>query len=129
MEPGHSERGGESNPKLYRFRCSLLKISQKLRVEEVKELVYICTEINCTENMAKGHDLFLDLEKKGLIMPGNYDYLLDRLLQIGREDIVTYLLERICQSPCTQRDVSNKMLNRLLKTERDEVALYYYSTS
>ena len=75
--------------------------------------------------MAKGHDLFLDLEKKGLIMPGNYDYLLDRLLQIGREDIVTYLLERICQSPCTQRDVSNKMLNRLLKTERDEVALYF----
>ena len=116
---------GESNPELYRFRCNLLKVSQKLRTEEVRELVYICTEIKCTENIAKGHDLFLELEKKGLIMPGNYDYLLDRLLQIGREDLVTYLMEHICQSPHTQWDVSNKMLNCLLKTGRDEVALHF----
>ena len=116
--------GGESNPELYRFRCNLLKVSQKLKTEEVKELVYICTEIKSTENITKGHDLFLDLEAKSLIMPGNYDYLLDRLLQIGREDLVTNLLERICQSPCTQWDVSNKMLDRLLKTGRDEVALH-----
>ena len=115
---------GESNPELYRFRCSLLKVSQKLTTEEVKELVYICTEIKCTENIAKGHDLFLDLEKKSLILPGNYDYLLDRLLQIGRADCVTYLMEHICQSPHTQWDVANKMLNRLLKTGRDEVALH-----
>jgi len=72
--------GGESNPELYHFRCNLLKVSQKLRTEEVKELVCICTEIKSTEYIAKGHDLFLDLETKGLIMPGNYDYLLDRLL-------------------------------------------------
>ena len=116
--------GGESNPELYRFRCNLLKVSQKLKTEEVKELVYICTEIKSTENITKGHDLFLDLEAKSLIMPGNCDYLLDRLLQIGREDLVTNLLERICQSPCTQWDVSNKMLDRLLKTGRDEVALH-----
>ena len=115
---------GESNPELYRFRCSLLKVSQKLTTEEVKELVYICTEVKCTENIAKGHDLFLELEQKGLIMPGNYDYLLDRLLQIGRADCVTYLMERICQSPHTQWDVANKLLNRLLKTGRDEVALH-----
>ena len=114
-----------SNPELYYFRCNLLKVSQKLRSEEVKELVYICTEIKSTEHIAKGHDLFLDLEKKGLIMPGNYDYLLDRLLQIGREDIVTYLLECICQFPHTQWDISNIMLDRLLKTGREEVALYF----
>ena len=113
--------GGESNPELYHFRCSLLKVSQKLRTEEVRELVYICTELKCTENIAKGHDLFLELEKKGLIMPGNYDYLLDRLLQIGREDLVTHLMERICESSHTQ----TKMLNRLLKSGRDEVALYF----
>ena len=116
--------GGESNPELYHFRCNLLKVSQKLRTEEVKELVCICTEIKSTEYIAKGHDLFLDLETKGLIIPGNYDYLLDRLLQIGREDLVTYLLEHIFQSPHTQWDVSNKMLDRLLKTGRDEVALH-----
>ena len=116
-----SEAGCASNPELYHFRCNLLKVSQKLRSDEVRELVYICTEIKCTENIAKGHDLFLELEKKGLIMPGNYDYLLDRLLQIGREDLVTYLMERMCQSPHTQ----TKMLNRLLKSGRDEVALYF----
>ena len=114
-----------SNPELYYFRCSLLKVSQKLRTENLRELVYICTEIKSTEHITKGHDLFLDLEKKGLIMPGNYDYLLDCLLQIGREDIATYLLECICQSPHTQWDVSNKMLDRLLKTGREEVALYF----
>ena len=54
-------------------------------------------------------------------MPGNYDYLLDRLLQIGRADCVTYLLECICQSPHTR----TKMLNQLLKTGRDKVALYF----
>ena len=113
-----------SNPELYYFRCSLLKVSQKLRTENLRELVYICTEIKSTEHITKGHDLFLDLEKKGLIMPGNYDYLLDRLLQIGREDIATYLLEYICH-PHTQWDVSNKMLDCLLKAGRDEVALYF----
>ena len=125
MEPSHSESGGESNPELYHFRCSLLTVSQKLRKEEVKDLVYICTEIKCTENVTKGHDLFLDLEKKGLIVPGNYDYLLDRLLKIGREDLVTHLLQCICRSPHTQWDVSNKMLDRLLKTGRNKVALYF----
>ena len=120
-----SETGCANNSELYHFRCSLLKVSQQLRSDEVRELVYICTEITCTENIAKGHDLFLDLEKNGLILPGNYDYLLDRLLQIGREDLVTYLMERICQSPRTQCDVANKMLNRLLKTGRDEVALHF----
>ena len=113
-----------SNPVLYYFRCSLLKVSQKLRAENLRELVYICTEIKSTEHITKGHDLFLDLEMKGLIMPGNYDYLLDRLLKIGREDIATYLLECICH-PHTQWDVSNKVLDRLLKTGREEVALYF----
>jgi len=28
-----------------------------------------------------------ELEKKGLINPENYDYLLDHLLQIAREDL------------------------------------------
>ena len=41
---------------------------------------------------SKGPYLFLDLEKKDCIMPGNYDYLFDR---IGRVDIATYLLEHI----------------------------------
>ena len=121
MAEDYSKAGGESNPELYHFRCNLLKVSQQLRSDDVEELVYLCTEITCTENTTKGHKLFLELEKKGLIMPGNYDYLLDRLLQIGRADCVTYLLECICQSPHTQI----KMLNQLLKTGRDEVALYF----
>ena len=125
MAEDHSKAGGESNHELYYFRCGLLKVSQNLRTENLKELVYICTEIKSTEHIAKGHDLFLDLEKKGLIMPGNYDYLLDRLLQIGREDLVTHLLECICRFPHTQWDVAHKMLDRLLKTGRDEVAIYF----
>ena len=116
---------GESNPQLYQFRCNLLKVSQRLRDEEVKELAYICPEIKSTGDFAKGHILFLELEKKGLVYPGNYDYLLDRLLQIAREDLATFLIERVLHSPHTAHDISNAMLDRLLKTGREDVTLHF----
>ena len=120
-----TKTGGESNPELYHFRCNLLKVSQRLRDEEVKELAYICPEIKYTGGISKGHDLFLELEKKGLVNPGNYDYLLDRLLQIAREDLATFLIERVLHSPHTAYGVSNVMLDRLLKTGRDDVTLHF----
>ena len=115
---------GESNPKLYDFRKNLLKVSQSLSDEEVKDLAYICPEIKSTEGISKGCDLFLELEKKGLISPGNYDYLLDRLLQIAREDLATLLFERILHSSHTALAKLNTMLDRLLKTGRDDLALH-----
>ena len=95
-----------------------------LTTEHVKELAYICTEIN-TADITKGHDLFLELETKGFIMPGNYDYLLDRLLQIEREDLVTYLMERTCPFPHTQWNVPQELLDRLLKARRDGVTVHF----
>ena len=115
---------GESNPKLYDFRKNLLKVSQSLSDEEVKDLAYICPEIKSTEGISKGCDLFLELEKKGLISPGNYDYLLDRLLQIAREKLATTLIECILPSPWTAHD-TNVMLDRLMNTGRDDVALHF----
>jgi len=121
----HTKTSGENSPELYRFRCNLLKVSQRLRDEEVKELAYICPEIKFTEGISKGLDLFLELEKKGLINPGNYDYLLDRLLQIAREDLATFLIECVLHSPHTSHDTLNTMLDRLLRTGRDDVTLHF----
>jgi len=118
----HTMTSGESNPKLYDFRKNLLKVSQSLSDEEVKDLAYICPEIKSTEGISKGCDLFLELEKKGLISPGNYDYLLDRLLQIAREKLATTLIKCILPSPWTAHD-TNVMLDRLMNTGRDDVAL------
>lgn len=63
--------------------------------------------------ISKGHDLFLELEKKGLINLGNHDYLLDRLLQIAREDLATLLFERILHSSHTALAKLNTMLELL----------------
>ena len=75
--------------------------------------------------MSKGHDLFLELEKEGHIRPGNYDYLLDGLLRIAREDLATFLIERVLHFPHTAHSISNAMLDRLLNTGRDDVALHF----
>ena len=119
----HVKSCGERNPELYRFRCNLLEVSQRLRSEDVKELAYICPEIKFTEGISKGNDLFLELEKKGLINPGNYD-LLDCLLQIAREDLATLLFECILHSSHTALAKLNTMLDRLLRTGRDDLALH-----
>ena len=106
---------------LYNFRRNLLKLYQNLSDEDIKNLVYLSPE--CPEDVKGGREYFLLLEKKGLIGPTNYDYVLDRLIDIGREDLAFQLMERVCQSPHTPSSVSTHLLERLLGRGREDQAM------
>ena len=106
---------------MYQFRCNLLKVSQSLSEEDVRNLVYISPE--CSEDVQSGREYFLQLEKKGLLTPSSYDYLLDRLTVVGREDVAIALMERICQSPCTSRTLCTHLLARLLASGKEDRAV------
>ena len=120
----HSEISGECNPELNYFQYNLLGISDRLKTEEVRRLAYICPEIKCTENIKAGHDLFLALQKKELIMPGNYDYIW--LIACSRLEgrILSHFGVYMPAFSYTMGCIANKMLDRLLKTGREEVVLH-----
>ena len=106
---------------IYHFRRNLLKIYQNLSKEDINNLVYISPE--CPEDVKSGREYCQLLEKKGLIGPTNYDYLLDRLIDIGREDLAFQLMERVCQSPHTPSSLSTHLLARLLGSGREDLAI------
>ena len=108
-------------PEMYHFRRNLLKLCQNLSDEDIKDLIYISTE--CPEDVKRGREYFRLLEKKGLIGPTNYDYVLDRLVDIGREDLAVQLMERVCQSPHTPSSLSTHLLARVLGSGREELAV------
>ena len=106
---------------MYDFRRNLLKLYQNLSDEDIKDLVYISTE--CPEDVKSGREYCQLLEKKGLIGPTNYDYVLDRLIDIGREDLAFQLMEHVCQSPHTPSSLSTHLLARLLGSGREDLAI------
>ena len=106
---------------MYQFRCNLLKVSQSLSEEDVRNLVYISPE--CSEDVQSGREYFLQLEKKGLLSPSSYDYVLDRLTVVGREDVAIALMERICQFPHTQRTLCTHLLARILASGKEDMAV------
>ena len=108
-------------PEMYHFRRNLLKLYQNLSDEDIKNLVYISPD--CPEDVKGGREYCQLLEKKGLIGPTNYDYVLDRLVDIGREDLAFQLMERVCQSPHTPSSLSTHLLARLLGNGRENLAI------
>ena len=106
---------------MYYFRSNLLKLYQNLSDEDIKDLVYISPE--CPEDVKGGREYCQLLEKMGLISPTSYDYLLDRLIDIGREDLAFQLMERVCQSPHTPSSLSTHLLARLLSSGREDRAV------
>ena len=111
----------ECTPELYHFRRNLLKLYQNLSDEDIKDLVYISPE--CPEDVKGGREYCQLLEKKGLIGPTNYDYVLDRLVDIGREDLAFQLMERVCRSPHTPSSLSTHLLARLLGSGREDLTI------
>ena len=111
----------ECSREMYQFRCNLLKVSQSLSEEDVRNLVYISPE--CSEEVQSGREYFLQLEKNGLLSPSSYDYVLDRLTVVGREDVAIALMERICQSPHTPRTLCTHLLARLLASGKEDMAV------
>ena len=115
------ETSRECSREKYQFRCNLLKVYQSLDEKDVQNLVYISPE--CSEDVQSGREYFLQLEKKGLLSPISYDYVLDRLTIVGREDVAIALMERIYQSPHTPRTLSTHLLARLLASGKEDMAV------
>ena len=68
-------------------RSILMQISNQLRKEDVRKMAYLCS---C--NSDQGLSLMEELEHKGKISDNNYDYLAERLIEIGRHDLSQLLL-------------------------------------
>ena len=68
-------------------RLLLLNISDRLGSEDVERLLFICPSVPYSESLKKGYLLFLQLEHQKKLGPGNYQFLSERLRQIGRVDL------------------------------------------
>lgn len=67
-------------------RSLLMKISSQLRKDDVQNMAYLCF---CNAN--EGLSLIETLEHRGLISNDNYDFLAERLSDIGRHDLCQLL--------------------------------------
>ena len=106
---------------MYHFRRNLLKLYQNLNKQDIKDLVYISPE--CPQNVKQGREYFRLLEKKGLISPTNYEYVLDRLIDIKKENLAFQLMKRVCQSPHTPSSLSTQLFARLLGSGREDLVV------
>jgi hypothetical protein len=106
---------------MYHFRRNLLKLDQNLSDENIKNLVRLSPE--CPEDVKRGREYFQLLKKKGLIGPTNYDYVLDRFIDIGREDLAFQLMKRVCKSLHTPNCLTTHLLVRLLGRGREDPAI------
>ena len=81
----------EQREQLHRYR--LLEVSESLRRDEVKRLVYICPILPQTlyDSIEEGFQLFQELEQRGRLGTDNYGYLTECLRQLGRVDLATKL--------------------------------------
>ena len=81
-------------PKPSQHRRSLLQLSKSLEQQDINELLFLSEDfIPQTEVMGIkcGVDLMRSLEKHGRLGPGQYDYLISCLIEIGRVDLAQKL--------------------------------------
>ena len=98
------------------FRFNLFSIHQFLSDKDIKDLVYLSPECECPKDIQGGREYFEQLEGKGLISPSNYDYLLDRLTHIRKEDLATQLMLHSSQSQHTPSSLSDHLSACLLNS-------------
>ena len=73
--------------KMEGHRVLLLTLSDRMSTDDVQRLLFICPMVVFSEDINRGYQLFVNLERMGLLGPGNYSYLSERLKQIGRLDL------------------------------------------
>ena len=81
----------ERRERLHRYR--LLEVSESLRRDEVRRLVYLCPILpqSLYDSIKEGIQLFQELEQRGRLGTDNYGYLIECLEQLGRVDLATKL--------------------------------------
>ena len=76
------------------YHLLLTNLSQRLSKEDLKSLVFSCGNVlprSATDSITAGTDLFRELSQRGHLGPSNYDYLRDKLEQVGRSDLSSLL--------------------------------------
>ena len=76
------------------YHLLLISLSQRLSKEDLKSLVFSCGNIlprSAADSITAGTDLFRELNQRGHLGPSNYDYLRDKLEQVGRIDLASLL--------------------------------------
>ena len=76
------------------YHLLLTNLSQRLSKDDLKSLIFSCGNILprfAADNITAGTDLFRELSQRGHLGPSNYDYLRDKLEQVGRSDLASLL--------------------------------------
>ena len=77
-----------------RHRQTLNSISQRISLNDLEQMVFICEGIlaeSTTEEIQSAFSLFRELEHRTLLGPGQYDFLKEILFDVGRNDLATTL--------------------------------------
>ena len=76
------------------YHLLLTNLSQRLSKEDLKSLIFSCGDILprfAADSITTGSDLFRELNQRGHLGPSNYEYLRDKLEQVGRNDLASLL--------------------------------------
>ena len=76
------------------YHCLLTNLSQRLSKDDLKHLIFSCEDVLppfAAERITAGIDFFRALKQRGHLGPTNYDYLREKLVLIGRNDLASML--------------------------------------
>ena len=77
------------------YRALLLSIAQELTSNNFKDMKFSCDDKipgGVLDRLTRPIDLFTELEHRDLLNEGNKDFLVELLLQIGRQELARKLL-------------------------------------
>ena len=78
--------------------AQLIKISQMLSKDDLKNLVFACGDVlpsAAADKVTAGTDLFRELKQRGHLSSSSCDYLKEQLVVVGREDLASTLPDPI----------------------------------
>ena len=77
-----------------RHRQTLNSISQRISLNDLEQMVFICEGIlteSTTEEIQSAFSLLRELEHRTFLGPGKYDFLKEVLIDVGRNDLASTL--------------------------------------
>ena len=80
------------------YHCLLTSLSQRLSKDDLKNLIFSCGDVLppfTAEKITAGTDFFRELKQRGHLGPTNYDYLREKLVLVGRNDLASELPDQL----------------------------------
>ena len=89
------------------YYAQLIKISQMLSKDDLKNLVFACGDVlpsAAADKVTAGTDLFRELKQRGYLSPSNCGYLKEQLVIVGRDDLASMLPDPVNVSQDEEND-------------------------